>query len=115
MYSGAPDSLEPTSGGVLPSRELGDFLERALRNLYDATAGGADPQTWLGDALGVRQPSGDDITLALARLLDAGAYAPGEEFAVPLMSVEEDKADLAESQRAATSFGTIPDNLPKAP
>jgi|SRR5947209_4199781 len=113
LHSGAPGSLDSTSGGVLPSRMLGDFLEQALRGLYDVTAGRADVQTWLADALGVRNPAGDDVMLALARLLDASGYEPGNEFDVPFMSAEEDKEDSAVSQRAIVSFGTIPDGLPK--
>lgn len=51
--------------------------------------------------------------LALARLLDASGYEPGNEFEIPFMSAEEDKEDLAVSQQAIVSFGTIPDDLPK--
>lgn len=110
LFSGSPGSKEEdASGGVQPSRMLGDFFEQALRGLYEATGARADVTIWLADALGVHTPYRNDVVLALARLLDASASEPGPEFEVPLMSPDEDRADLEASRRAADAFGTIPD------
>lgn len=114
VLSSAPGTLEPTSGGIAPSRMLGDFVAAALQVLYESTGQGSSIEQWLADALDVgEQQLSDAAPLALARLLDASARNPEARFPVPPMTVEEDREDLAASQAALQEFGGIPDDLPK--
>lgn len=114
LLSGAPGALEPTSGGIAPSRMLGDFVAAALQLLFESTGQGSSIGQWLADALDVEaQQLSDAAPLALARLLDASAEDPEVNFHVPPMTIEEDREDMVASQAALEEFGRISDDLPK--
>lgn len=114
LLSGVPGALEPTSGGIAPSRELGDFIASSLQLLFECTGRGSSMGQWLAVALDVEEQQLDDgAPVALARLLDASAEDPELSFPVPPLTVEEDRADLAASQAASQEFGRIADDLPK--
>jgi hypothetical protein len=114
LLSGAPGALEPTSGGIAPSQMLGDFVEAALRVLFESTAEGAPIDQWLAEALDVDlQQVSDAAPMALARLLNISAQNPEVGFSVPPMSSDEDREDLASSREAQEEFGRVSDDLPK--
>jgi hypothetical protein len=114
ILSRAPGALEATSGGIAPSRLLGDFIAASLESLYATTGSGVSIETWLASALRV------DITLlevdgppSLAGMLDATATEPSDE--IPAMSELEQSLDAKDALRAIEEFGAIPDDLPRQP
>jgi hypothetical protein len=114
VLSRSPGALEPTSGGIAPSRMLGDFMASGLQALYDATGRGTPLEEWLSDALNVdAEQLAQSGPVALARLLDAASLDPRIQFEIPAMTVEEDREDERAALLASEQFGQIPDDIPK--
>ncbi|MCW2240698.1 hypothetical protein [Azospirillum canadense] len=110
LMSRIPGSLEPTSGGIEPSRQLSELLTAGLDALYEATGSGTSVEAWLASALAV-----DDVNqlaargpLALANMLNGAAFRPKRK--VTPMSDQEDEIDARTALLAMEKFGVIPDN-----
>jgi len=116
LLSRSPGALEPTSGGIAPSRMLGDFTAAGLQALYDATGRGTPLEEWLSDALNVDEKQlTQSGPVALARLLDAASLDPRIQFSIPATTVEDDREDAREALLVIEQFGEIPDDLPREP
>jgi hypothetical protein len=85
LLSRALGVLEPTSGGIVPSRMLGDFVAGGLQAMYEATRGETSLEEWLSRALGVDDKQlAQDGPMVLARLLDGASADPRIKFEIPI-------------------------------